>query len=455
MKNIAIIVLSVLLAVALVFGFILYKRHLDTKDSLLISEKNLSELNEKVSHLNQEISKFQDQVRKNAERLKELEAAQVLISKLEKAITMKDQIISEFKKTTRTLEQGLEKEKKANENLKAELASREAIITELQEGVQGFQSNIIYLEEEIAKEHNEIEGLHRELLALKGEKTIAQTKIAQLKSTYEALVSKRLKELQNAQASISELSNAINIKDQALSEFGETIPILQKDLEEESKAKQYLKTELTSKDAIVTELQERLRGTQSNIAYLEEEVTKKHNEIEGLHRELLALKGEKTIAQTKIAQLKSTYEALFSDLKRQIENKEVTIKAFEEKISVTFVDRILFEFGKASITAEGRMILERVGEILTKVQGRKIRVVGHSDNRPILPGYQHKFPSNWELSSARSAAVVREFQKAIGLDPGNLEAVGRSFYDPVASNETAEGRAQNRRVEIIIAPKIE
>jgi len=332
MKNIVIIVLLVLLSAALVFGSILYKKHLDTKDSLLISEKNLSELNEKVSHLNQEISKFQDQVRKNAERLKQLEAAQARISKLEKAITMKDQIISEFEKTTRTLEQGLEKEKKGNENLKAEL---------------------------------------------------------------------------------------------------------------------------TSKDAIVTELQERLRGTQSNIAYLEEEVAKKHNEIEGIHRELLALKGEKTIAQTKIAQLKSTYEALVSDLNRQIENKEVTIKAFEEKISVTFVDRILFEFGKASITAEGRMILERVGEILTKVQGRKIRVVGHSDNRPILPGYQHKFPSNWELSSARAAAVVREFQKAIGLDPGNLEAVGRSFYDPVASNETAEGRAQNRRVEIIIAPKIE
>ncbi|MBC8458392.1 MAG: OmpA family protein [Deltaproteobacteria bacterium] len=332
MKNIAIIVLSVLLAAVLVFGFILYKRHLDTKESLPISEKNLSELNEKVSRLNQEISKFQDQVRKNAERLKQLEAAQARISKLEKAITMKDQIISEFEKTTRTLEQGLEKEKKANENLKAEFASKDAIVTELQEGVQGFQSNIIYLEEEIAKEHNEIEGLHRELLALKG---------------------------------------------------------------------------------------------------------------------------EKTIAQTRIAQLKSTYEALFSDLKRQIENKEVTIKAFEEKISVTFVDRILFDFGKASITAEGRMILKRVGEILKKVQGRKIRVVGHSDNRPILPGYQYKFPSNWELSSARAAAVVREFQKAIGLDPGNLEAVGRSFYDPVASNETAEGRARNRRVEIIIAPKIE
>jgi len=455
MKNIAIIVLSVLLAVALVFGFILYKRHLDTKDSLLISEKNLSELNEKVSHLNQEISKFQDQDRKNAERLKELEAAQVLISKLEKAITMKDQIISEFEKTTRTLEQGLEKEKKANENLKAELASREAIITELQEGVQGFQSNIIYLEEEIAKEHNEIEGLHRELSYLEGQKVIVETKIGQLKSTYEALVSKRLKELQNAQARISELSNAINIKDQTLSEFEETLRTLESELEQEKKSKDAIRTELASKNALITQLQERVQGTQSNILYMEEEVARYQNETEGLEGKLLALKGEKATAEAKTGQLKSTYEALISDLKQQIENQEVNIKSFEEKISVTFVDRILFEFGKATITPKGKMILERVGGILKKVQDRKIRVVGHSDNRPILPGYQHKFPSNWELSSARAAAVVRHFQKTTGLDPSNLEAVGRSFYDPVASNETAEGRAQNRRVEIIIAPKIE
>jgi chemotaxis protein MotB len=69
--------------------------------------------------------------------------------------------------------------------------------------------------------------------------------------------------------------------------------------------------------------------------------------------------------------------------------------------------------------------------------------------------YRHKFPSNWELSAARAAAVVRHFQKEIGIDPENLEAVGHSFYDPVATNETEEGRAQNRRVNIVIAPKIE
>ena len=84
-----------------------------------------------------------------------------------------------------------------------------------------------------------------------------------------------------------------------------------------------------------------------------------------------------------------------------------------------------------------------------------ITVIGHTDNKPIHPDYQFKFPSNWELSSARASAVVRYFQETIGLDPESLEAVGRAFYDPIAPNDTEEGRAQNRRVEIIIAPKIQ
>ena len=161
------------------------------------------------------------------------------------------------------------------------------------------------------------------------------------------------------------------------------------------------------------------------------------------------------MTEVQMKEMKSTYETLVSDLKGQIEKQEVTIKDFQEALSLTFVDRILFEFGKADLTPEGNKVLKKVGEALKNIKGKKIRVTGHTDNVPIRPDYEYKFPTNWELSAARAAMVIRYFQEKVGLDPKDMEAVGRSFYQPIASNKTKEGRAQNRRVEILIAPQME
>jgi chemotaxis protein MotB len=161
------------------------------------------------------------------------------------------------------------------------------------------------------------------------------------------------------------------------------------------------------------------------------------------------------LSEDQTKQMKSTYEALVSTLKEEINKQEVTIKGFEEAVSLTFIDRILFEFGKATLTPEGAKILEKVGAAVKNVTEKRIRVTGHADNVPIHPDYKYLFPTNWELSGARAASVVRYFQQKAGVDPKDMEAVGRSFYQPVASNETNEGRAQNRRVEIFIAPQME
>ena len=104
MKNIAVIALSVALAGAIVSGFIFYQKYSDTNEALIISEKNLSGLNEKLKKLNQETSALQDQLRKNAERLTQLEKAKERIPELENAITLKDQTLSECEETLRLLE---------------------------------------------------------------------------------------------------------------------------------------------------------------------------------------------------------------------------------------------------------------------------------------------------------------------------------------------------------------
>jgi chemotaxis protein MotB len=209
-----------------------------------------------------------------------------------------------------------------------------------------------------------------------------------------------------------------------------------------------------ARDATVVKLEATLQKERSEIASLNQKMARCEGRVSSLEKRLSDLRSQREDLKTQLDEMKSTHTAMVRDLQSQIQNKEVTISALKEKLSISFVDRILFDFGKATISPQGREILAKVGTILKNVGAKQVRVVGHTDNKPIHPDYRYKFPSNWELSAARAAAVVRYFQHEIGLDPENLEAVGRSFYDPVASNNIAEGRAQNRRVNIVIAPKL-
>jgi chemotaxis protein MotB len=154
-------------------------------------------------------------------------------------------------------------------------------------------------------------------------------------------------------------------------------------------------------------------------------------------------------------QLKAACEVLVSSLDEQIKKQEITIKEFQGGISLSLVDRILFKLGEATLTPQGEKVLAKVGEGLKKIQGKMIRVVGHTDTIPIRQDFLDKFPSNWELSAARASTVVRYFQDKSGLDPKGMEAVGRSFYQPAAGNASEKERALNRRVEILIAPTME
>ena len=128
------------------------------------------------------------------------------------------------------------------------------------------------------------------------------------------------------------------------------------------------------------------------------------------------------------------------------------LKLSEEKLSITFLQDILFELGSTTISSSGKQKLRKIGQVLKQNTTDKIVVMGHSDNLPIANENRDRFPSNWELSAARAAAVIRYFQHTIGIDPRQMEAVGHSLYKPVASNDTAENRAKNRRVEIFIIP---
>ena len=285
-----------------------------------------------------------------------------------------------------------------------------------------------------------------------------EARVAQLRKENTALHEqiqkdvKKFEEFKNVQKRIQELKDALNAKNKDLAEFREKFETLKREAEEQKKTAAALRDSVSSKESLLKTMKGELQNATSQAASLKEELAKARQEIRELKRALSDVRSKKDRLQSEIDQIRTTYNAMVSGLKKEIGNREVTISQLKEKLSITFVDHVLFEFGKATITPRGREILKKVGVALQKVQNRVIRVVGHTDNRPILPEHLHKFPSNWELSTARAAAVVGYFQKEIGLDPKNMEAVGRSFYDPVATNKTEKGRAQNRRVNITVAP---
>jgi chemotaxis protein MotB len=164
------------------------------------------------------------------------------------------------------------------------------------------------------------------------------------------------------------------------------------------------------------------------------------------------LRKETEQKEQEIARLKSTYDALVGDLKKEIEAGEIKVTQFRDLLTVNLVEKILFDSGKAEIKPRGLEILSRVGEILKNTKDKQIRVEGHTDNVPIGPGLAAKFPTNWELSTARATVVARYFQDKVGIAPERLAAAGFAEYRPVAPNTTPEGKAQNRRIEIILAP---
>jgi len=193
-----------------------------------------------------------------------------------------------------------------------------------------------------------------------------------------------------------------------------------------------------------------------NIVSLRNQISELEKGNEGLQQRIDTLQSEtealKRQREEEVKEMKSTYEDLLVGMKSEIEKGKITITQLKGKLKVNMLDEILFDSGRTTIKPEGVEVLERVGEILSNVRDRAINVEGHTDNVPIGPELARRYPTNWELSAARATNVARYLQEKIGIDPTLLSATGYGEFQPVASNETEEGQAKNRRIEIVLVP---
>jgi chemotaxis protein MotB len=213
-----------------------------------------------------------------------------------------------------------------------------------------------------------------------------------------------------------------------------------------------VETELDKTGARLAETQQHLDVLQQRNRVLLDENGRLIEANEALRLELQQEKLAVLQKDEKISDLEKTRREIESNLKEQIAQKDIKIEEIEGRLKVTFVDKILFDSGSVVIKDKGREALLRLAESFRNNPDQNIIVEGHTDDMKIGATLQQRFPTNWELSTARATAVVRFLQEKGGIAPERLTASGFSFYKPVAANDTEEGRSQNRRIEIIMVP---
>ena len=195
-----------------------------------------------------------------------------------------------------------------------------------------------------------------------------------------------------------------------------------------------------------------LADTQSGYEYQKIINTQLSGRIEKLELEMKKKQSVIKLQKEIISLLDDTKKTIETSLKDQIVQQEIEVVNMENKLKVIFIDKILFNSGCSNINNSGEKLLLRMAGFLRDNKKQNIMVEGHTDNVPLKARLRKRFASNWELSTARAAAIARFLQEKGGLDPKRLSACGYSSYRPVARNNTEKGRRQNRRIEIILVP---
>ncbi|HSM97866.1 MAG TPA: OmpA family protein [Gallionella sp.] len=211
---------------------------------------------------------------------------------------------------------------------------------------------------------------------------------------------------------------------------------------------------------------EEIRTLQQQKAALEQQKNAAEQDNSALKQQLAAHEQQNTAMQEHVGTLEEQkaallaasqqrqqqYDALVLGLAKEVEKGQLQVRQYKDMLTVDLAEQIFFDSGRATLKSGGKDVLKKVGEALKGYENKVIRVVGHTDNVPVAKALQATFPSNWELSVARATNVVR-FLQEVGIPPERMVASGRSEYDPVASNDTPEGRQKNRRIEIMLIDK--
>ena len=197
------------------------------------------------------------------------------------------------------------------------------------------------------------------------------------------------------------------------------------------------------------ELLAQLEAKEQALAAENERLENLKNELEARSKRVQELE---SIIASKDASMKALKEAISKAL-TDFEGKGLTVEQRNGKVYVSMENKLLFESGSWAVGSQGKKAVQQLGGVLADNPDISILIEGHTDNVPYTGSGQ--LSGNWDLSTKRATAIVTILRDNPNIDPQNLTAAGRGEYAPIASNDTPEGRAKNRRIEVILTPKLD
>ena len=191
-----------------------------------------------------------------------------------------------------------------------------------------------------------------------------------------------------------------------------------------------------------------LANNQTENKKLNSSLAEKIKELQEREQTIAQLQGMIEAQQQKVKDLlASVKDALLG-----FSSEDLTVTEKDGKVYVSLSDKLVFESGKAIVNQQGKVALGKLAEVLNKQTEIDVYIEGHTDNVPI---HTAVFQDNWDLSVIRATSVVRILTETYSVNPLQIQPCGRGEFKPVDTNESAEGRAHNRRTEIIMAPRLD
>lgn len=215
-----------------------------------------------------------------------------------------------------------------------------------------------------------------------------------------------------------------------------------------------LENQISTAQSNIESLNRKIRGLSSQNVALGQQSTEQQDQLSQSQKDLRNQQQRLQQLQHLLAQQKEASTQLknkMSEALKGFNSNDLTVYQKDGKVYVSLSENLLFPSGSAVVNTKGVDALSKLAAVLNLNNDVSVDIEGHTDSIPIRGKYQ----DNWDLSTARANSIVRVLVNNYKVDPQRVISSGHSYYDPVATNATADGRAKNRRTDIILSPKLE